>query len=219
MKKVSNIFSQSDLTRIQDAVKEAEGKTSGEIVPYVVELSDTYEVAEWRAGVLAAVVALGAFVGVRQFTDAWLPLDFIEMTLIVMLAAAVGALVTHFVSGLQRLFAGKHLMHLRAHQRATQAFVSEEVFATRDRSGILIFLSIFERMVVVLGDSGINARVQQSDWDGVVKSIVSAVKEGRPADGFVEAIRQSGRLLERHGVKRKPDDTDELRDNLRMEDR
>lgn len=219
MKNVSSMFSQADLARIQDAVKEAEGKTSGEIVPYVVEMSDTYEVAEWRAGVLAAVVAFGAFAGVRQFTDAWLPLDFIEMTLIVMLASAAGAFVTHFVAGLQRLFAGKHLMKLRAHQRAMQAFVSEEVFATRARSGILIFLSTFERMVVVLGDSGINAKVQQSDWDGVVNTIVSAVKEGRPADGLVEAIEQSGKLLERHGVTRKPDDKDELRDNLRMEDR
>jgi putative membrane protein len=219
MKNVSKMFSGADMARIQDAVKEAEGKTSGEIVPYVVEMSDTYEVAEWRAGVLAAVVAFGAFAGVRQFTDAWLPLDFVEMTLIVMFSSALGALVTHFVAGLQRLFAGRHLMRLRVHQRATQAFVSEEVFATRDRSGILIFLSAFERMVVVLGDSGINARVQQSDWDGIVNMIVSAVKEGRPTDGFVEAIKQSGRLLERHGVTRRPDDKDELRDNLRMEDR
>lgn len=218
MKNVSKMFSQTDLTRIQEAVKDAEGKTSGEIVPFVVEMSDTYEVAEWRSGVLAAVIALGAFAAVRQFTDAWLPLDFLEMTLVVMLASATGALVTHFVPALQRLFAGTHLMKLRVHQRATQAFVSEEVFATRDRTGILIFLSLLERTVLVLGDSGINAKVQQSDWDRIVELLVSAVKAGRPTDGFVEAIRESGKLLERHGIERRPDDKDELRDNLRMRD-
>lgn len=218
MKNVSTMFSQADLARIKDAVGQAEGKTGGEIVPYVVEMSDTYEVAEWRAGVLAGVVALGAFAAVRQFTDAWLPLDFLEMTLVAMLASATGALATHFVPGLQRFFAGKHLINLRVHQRATRAFVSEEVFATRDRSGILIFVSLFERRVLVMGDSGINARVQQSDWDSIVQLLVSAVKEGRPADGFVEAIRKCGLLLARRGVERKPDDKDELGDNLRMED-
>ncbi len=218
MKNVSKVFSQTDLARIQDAVKEAEGKTSGEIVPYVVEMSDTYEVAEWRSGVLAAAVALGAFAAVRQFTDAWLPLDFLEMTLVVMFASAAGALVVHFVPPLQRLFAGTHLMKLRVHQRATQAFVSEEVFATRDRTGILIFLSLFERTALVLGDSGINAKVQQSDWDHVVQLLVSGVKAGRPTDGFVEAIKESGRLLDRHGVERRSDDKDELPDDLRMRD-
>ncbi|HCV43918.1 MAG TPA: hypothetical protein DGH68_10580, partial [Bacteroidetes bacterium] len=51
MLKPSKLFSESDLIRIKVAVEEAEGKTSGEIVPYVVDMSDAYEVAEWRAGV------------------------------------------------------------------------------------------------------------------------------------------------------------------------
>ena len=218
MLKPSKLFSETDLTRIQQVVEEAESKTSGEIVPYVVEMSDTYEIAEWRAGMMCGVAALGVFVAVRQFTTAWLPFDFAQMALVVMFVAAAGALLTHFVPTLQRLFTGRHLIDLRAHQRAAQAFVTEEVFATKGRTGILIFLSLLERKVIVLGDSDINSKVRQSDWDSVVALITSAIAQGKPADGLVAAIRECGRLLEHHGVQRYRDDKDELSDNLRMGD-
>jgi putative membrane protein len=218
MLKPSKLFSEADLTRVKQAVEEAEGRTSGEIVPYVVEMSDTYEIAEWRAGVMCGVAALGVFVAVRQFTAAWLPFDFVQMAFLVMLATAAGALLTHFIPALQRLFTGRHLMDLRVHQRAAQAFVTEEVFATKDRTGILIFLSLLERKVVVLGDSGINSKVKQSDWDGVVALITSGIAQGKSTDGLVDAISECGRLLEQHGVQRRRDDKDELLDNLRMGD-
>lgn len=219
MLKPSRLFSESDLARIEAATKEAEEKTSGEIVPYVVEMSDTYEVAEWRAATLCGVLSLGVFAAVRRLTEVWLPLDFVEMAVAVMFSCAVGALLTHFVPFLQRLFAGKHLMEMRVRQRAAQAFISEEVFATKDRTGILIFLSLLEHKVLVMGDSGINAKVNQSDWDGVVHTIVSGIKEGKPADGLIAAIKECGRLLARLGVTRRSDDRDELPDNLRMKDR
>ncbi|MEK9137917.1 MAG: hypothetical protein AAB393_12400, partial [Bacteroidota bacterium] len=154
----TKLFSESSLKRIKEAVEEAERSTSGEIVPYVVEMSDTYEVAEWRAGVLSGVIALGVFAAVRRFTETRLPFDFVEMALVAMLASAAGALLAHFIPVLQRLFTGKHLIDLRVNQRAAQAFIAEEVFATRDRTGILIFLSLLEHRVLVLGDSGINAK-------------------------------------------------------------
>ncbi len=217
--KASKLFSGSDLARVKGAVNEAEKNTSGEIVPFVVDMSDTYEVAEWRAGVLFGVVALGVFILARQLTNLWMPFDFVEMALVVMLAAAAGALLAHLVPWFQRLFTGRHLLTVRVHQRAAEAFLSEEVFDTRDRTGILIFLSLHERRVVVLGDSGINAKVKPSDWDGIVHMIIDGIKKGAPADGLVSAIRECGRLLEQHGVRRRADDKDELKDNLRIEDR
>jgi putative membrane protein len=161
-------------------------------------------------------MALGVFAAARQFTTAWLPVDFVGMALVSLFSAAAGALLTYFIPSLQRLFAGKEVMESRVQQRAMQAFVAEEVFATRERTGILIFLSLLEHKVIVLGDSGINARVRQSDWDGIVKIVTSSVRQGKPADGLAAAIMECGRLLEQHGVQRRGDDRDELPDNLRI---
>lgn len=219
MSKVTDkYFSQADKERIQAAVKSAEQKTSGEIVPYVVEMSDFYEVAEWRAAGLCGFIALGAFAGVRRFTDAWLPIDLAEVALVVILASCLGALLVRFAPPFKRFFAGRHLLERRVHQRAAEAFIAEEVFATSARTGIMIFLSLLEHKVLVVGDAGISAKVKKSEWDDVVRTIVGATRRGKPADGIVSAVQQCGTLLQREGVKVRPDDTDELPDNLRIGD-
>ena len=215
---VTRLFSQSDLDRIAQAVKEAETKTSGEIVPYVVDHSDTYEDAEWRGAFLFALVAFTVLTVVRQYTRMWIPLDLAEVAAISLGAAMAGILLAKFVPLFKRLFAGNALMHRRVTQRAAEAFVSEEVFNTRDRSGILSFMSVVERKVLRLGESGINAKVQQDEWHEIVQRIVRGIRAGKATEGLVEAIGQCGLLLQRHGVAIRPDDKDELPDSLRMKD-
>jgi putative membrane protein len=216
---VSRLFTEQDLARIKQAVQDAESKTSGEIVPYVVETSDDYERAVWRGAAAAGGLAILVFLALHAFTGVWLPFPLPMVLGITLAAFGCGMVLTHFVPALKRALAGRALMHKRISQRAAQAFIAEEVFDTRDRTGILIFVSVFERHVLVIGDSGINALVKQEEWDGVVQSVVRGIRQRTPADGLVEAIGKCGTLLERRGVERRADDTDELRDDLRMSDR
>ncbi len=212
----SRFFSQNDLDRIAAAVKEAETRTAGEIVPYVVGRSDLYEEAVWRGAFLLSFATLFVFVFLRRFTDVWMPVTFSEAAMITLLAGGAGAALVAFVPALKRVMAGKSLMDQRIADRAAHAFITEEVFNTRDRSGIMIFLSLLERRVQVVGDSGINAKVEQDEWDDVVRRIVQGMKNGKPADGLIDAINKCGELLERRGVEIRPDDTNELPNVLRM---
>ena len=146
-------FSTEDLERIKAAVAGAEGQTSGEIVPYYVESSDDYEESVWRGGVLASTLTLLVFYGLRTFTPIWLPFDLTEVLFIILLSAGLGSGLTYWLPPLRRLLAGRALINRRVSARALEAFVSEEVFQTRDRTGILIFLSLFEHRVQIIGDS------------------------------------------------------------------
>jgi putative membrane protein len=217
--KVAQLFSEADRTRIQAAVVEAEGRTSGEIVPYVVERSDGYEAAEWRGGAICGGSVAILFAALHRLTDIWLPLNFTGLVAVAIVAFLAGILLVRFVPALMRLLAGRDLMSHHVARRAAEAFIAEEVFRTRERTGILLFVSLRERMVLVVGDAGINARVQKADWDSIVAMIVGGLKEGAAGDGMVRAIGACGALLERHGVKRRDDDTDELSDGLRMSER
>jgi len=209
-------FSGVDLEAISKAVKEAEKKTSGEIVPYFVPESDEYEEATWRAAMLFGAIPLTMFGAMRLFSDAWSPVGILSVVIIFFASSIVGAFLVRFVPLFKRFFTGRELLRHRVSLRASQAFVSEEVFKTRDRTGILIFLSFFERTVLVLGDSGINAKVQQHEWDRIVEIIVRGMKSGKPANGLTDAIRMCGELLQRRGVRRKKSDVDELPDTLRI---
>jgi putative membrane protein len=216
---VSHLFSPADLERVKAAVKEAEKKTSGEIVPYVVDRSDDYEESDWRCGALLGTLTLALFAALHRFTSVWLPLDFAEVVLVSLLAFLLGMGLARFLPPVKRLFAGNTLLERRVALRAAAAFIGEEVFKTRDRTGILLFLSVLEHKVLVIGDEGINAKVEKLDWQDVANTVVAGIKSGKPADGLVQAIGKCGVLLERHHVRIKPDDTDELPDNLRIRKR
>jgi putative membrane protein len=213
---LTKILSQHDLDRISAAVTEAEGKTSGEIVPYIVEQSDSYEEALWRGAGLVVVLALFSMFSAYRFTDWWFPIGVRELALLVMLKGSFGAAAVYFIPPLKRFFAGRDLMDRKAKQRAQEAFLAEEVFNTRDRTGILIFVSLLEHEVVVLGDSGINAKVEQREWDEIVSGIVREIKAGRVVDGLIVGIREAGNLLHNKEVTRRADDRDELADGLRI---
>jgi putative membrane protein len=209
-------FSPADLDRISTAVTSTEQQTSGEIVPFFVSRSDHYHEAAWRAAAMCGGTILLVSVFLQAFSDVWLPLTPLEVALLALGAGAIGFLCAVFIPVVTRLFAGGETMDHRVQQRAQQAFLSEEVFRTRERTGVLLFLSLLERRVVVLGDRGIDAKVDQKDWDRIVHAVVDGMKRGRSVDGLLEAIEQCGILLAQHGVARRSDDTDELSDNLRV---
>lgn len=207
-----------DEERIREAVEHAEERTAGEIVPVVVPRSASYEVATWRGAAVATLVSLLAVLLVLQFYDGW-GLGWLYTTWGVILtalgAAIVGGLSTAYVAPLQRLLAGADLLDETVHRRALQSFVEEEVFDTRDRTGILLFVSLHEHRIEVLGDTGINEHVRPDDWAEVVRRIREGIQTDDLTDGLVEAIEMCGRLLERRGVNVRPDDENELSDTVR----
>ena len=216
MLKPETLFSAEEQKRISDAVHAAEAGTAGEIVPFVVGQSDGYPEAPWRAGTLLGALVLFTLAGIWIASTAWLPYGVAEAAALTAVAFALAALVVMLVPRLRLLFVTSHAVSERVDERAAMAFLAEEVFATRERTGIMIFLSLLERRVRILGDSGINAKVKQEEWDAVSALIVTAMKRGAATQGLIDAIGRCGALLEKGGVEIRPDDTNELGDSLRM---
>ena len=207
-----------DLDRIREAVSRAEEQTAGEIVPVVVPRSDDYTDAIWRGAGAAVLLTLMAVMLTLRFYTGW-GLGWLfapwGVALSVLAAGTVGALLTRYIYPLQRLLAGSERLDETVHRRALQAFVEEEVFDTRDRTGILLFVSLREHRIEVLGDTGINQHVEPDDWAEVVARIRRGIKNDNLTEGLVEAVEMCGRLLERKGVDVRPDDENELTDTVR----
>ncbi|MBL8000792.1 MAG: TPM domain-containing protein [Flavobacteriales bacterium] len=91
------------------------------------------------------------------------------------------------------------------------AFVFEELgmFRTRERNGVLIYVSVADRRMAVIGDAGINAVVPPGFWDGVLNELRSAFGAGRYADGLCAAVQAVGAKLAAHFPPR-ADDRNEL---------
>lgn len=213
------LITEAERERIREAVAAAEGRTAGEIVPYIIAQSGGYEVAIWRGASVAAVLALGLALLISSVYTGW-GLGWLYTNwgtaLAALVAGTLGALVTAYVPAVKRWVAGTDRLSRTVHRRAMQAFVEEQIFKTRDRTGILLFISLFEHRIEVLGDEGINQKVTEDEWVDVVLRIRKGIKEGHLADGLVEAIEMCGHLLERQGVAIRPDDANELPDDIRI---
>jgi len=212
-------FSDADLKAVSEAARGAELQTSGEIVPYVVGACDEYPEAGWKAasfGVLTGAASgfvahyLGGFWGGSAVQ--WIVVPAVVL-------AVAGLLLCRWVPAVKRSFVRDEILDLRARRRAAVAFVDEEVFSTRDRTGILIFVAVFEHRVIVMGDAGINRAVPDGAWTGIVDDLVAGIRSGDTASALIGAIAECGRLLEQHRVEIRPDDTDELPNELRLRER
>lgn len=219
MPRIDGLFTGDDRRAIADAARQAEGATSGEIVPYVVGICDDYPLTGWKAAVLGGLIGGGSGVAVHFLGGFWGGSVW-QWVIVPMLALAlVGPIAARVSRPLRRWLIGDRLLELRARKRAAAAFLEEEVFATRDRTGILIFVALFERQVVVLGDAGINRVVPEGAWQQIVDDLVRGVRAGRATEALVRAIGNAGRLLAAHRLDIRPDDIDELDNELRVRDR
>jgi len=216
---LERLFDVEALASIQAAADAAETRTAGEIVPYVVRRCDDYAEAAWTGAALGALVAAGAAGLAHAWSDVWFGPLVAWITLPAFAGAAIGYLAGRFVPAVTRALTPPATLARRAHVRAAAAFLEQEVFRTEARTGILVFLALFEHRAVVLGDAGINAKVSQEAWQSVVDELVAGIRAGRPAEAMVAAISACGELLVAHGVARSVEDTDELTDEVRLRDR
>ncbi|MBS1554705.1 MAG: hypothetical protein JSU09_07245 [Bacteroidetes bacterium] len=213
-------FSSQDLERIKAAVRTAEDKISGEIVPVFVEKSDIYTISLYRGFLAFAALAFLAIILFDRYANYFQDLavyDPLMIFLWVVMVGMLGALITHYVDPLKRLMMSQTHLDRATRQRAENAFLEEEVFATRHRTGIMIFVSFFEREVIVMADRGISKVVEQKEWDKLVRGITQNIKQGKVTEGIEAAILRSGEILLEKGFIKTKDDVNELRDDLRME--
>src|SRR3546814_1730236 len=66
------------------------------------------------------------------------------------------------------------------------------------RTAVLIYVSLAEHQVEIVADRAIHSRVEPEEWGRIAAGLVDALKDGRPGDGLVAAVEQSGELLARH---------------------
>jgi putative membrane protein len=198
-------MSAQDRVRIAAAIRAAEANTSGEIVCVLARVSaDTTALPVFVAAVAALalpwlLVALTA-----------LP---VQRILVCQIALFVALVILLCLPPVRVALMPRRARRAVAHRAAMEQFVARGIARKKDRSGILIFVSLAERYARIIADDGIAAKVPQSEWQGAVDALVAHMREGRIGDGFVSAIELCGARLAQH-FPRSETGTDELPDRI-----
>lgn len=82
--------------------------------------------------------------------------------------------------------------------RAIFIFNAIGMFDTRERTGVLIYISIKSKMFSIIGDVGINSVIPQDFWNRIKEDLSSFFSRGQITEGIIEAVNQTGKILKEH---------------------
>ena len=211
-------FTEEEKQAIKNAVTEVEKETSGEIVPYFSEKSNTYLSTCWKSAVFFVLFESVILITLYQLwmIPGWF--SAFEFSIMTLFSIFIGFAIPYFYFPARIALSGEQEIYNHVMSAAQGAFLTEKVYNTKEKTGILIYISYSEKQVLVLGDSGINAKVKPEDWEHIVKLVVNGIKQNQAANGIIEAIHECKNLLLQHGFVIKPNDSNELSNELRIDE-
>jgi putative membrane protein len=226
VKRASQLFSEIDRKLIATAIERAEERTSAEIVPVVASASGRYDRAEDIFGFLMGLgaVSLGWLTCPYMHSEAeWSQGMFLSASglwpvLASMVAGFVAgsALASYFPIFKLPFIPGKE-MDEEVKRAAEAAFMSSKIRKTAGATGVLLYVSLLERRVLVLPDDTIAEKLPGQDWKEICDSLVAGMKRQSPVQALAEAVAGCGDILS-EALPRGEDDLDELRNELRLID-
>jgi putative membrane protein len=207
------MLSKSDHDRITQAIADAKSKSAGEIFCVL-----THEVSRYRE-VPLAWAAIAAFVLPPLFTFAglsWLvqanptwtdesaratkSVIMGALGSYTMLQAAIFVIVALIVAqpAVRRLLTPRFLKRHRVRQVARHHFAASGAKLSHAEPHILIYASLGDRQVELVAHKAIHDAVGDGPWNAAVQAVAEGMKEKKPAEGFIRAIKICGEALAAH---------------------
>jgi putative membrane protein len=183
-------FGKEDYEAVAAAIGEAEKKTSGQIVCVLAHSASAYA----HVPILWAV-ALALFAP-------WPLIDFTQLSVQrIFLLQLVVFIVAGFIFSwmpLRLLLVPRAVQRARAHRAAIEQFVVRGISRTKNRTGVLIFVSLAEHYARIIADEGIAAKVQNAEWQAAIDALTAHMRNDQIAAGFAAAIGRCGEVLAQH---------------------
>lgn len=219
------MLSETERTRVAQAVTAAEALTAGEIVTIVTPASDSYrDVAlAWSAFVAFLALAVlelapGFYLSLVDrvlglWAHEWSPRAVLGLALTVAVLKFAGMFVLLLWRPLRLALVPGPIKAARVHARAMTCFRVGAESRTTGRTGVLIYLSMAEHRAEIIADEAIASKVTPEVWGDAMHALLGHVRAGRVGDGMAVAVEQVGAVLAAH-CPRLTDDVNELPDRL-----
>jgi putative membrane protein len=214
-------LSRSDLTQIKKAVSDAERNTNGEIAIAAIRESSDYSFFELFAAVIFGAICFAILLPLHGSIETMIgKLFWIEKAWYLPAFYGIACFATiaivfcaSNVPAIDRIVIPRFTRKARVYNRAIRHFAESGVYATKDRTGILLFISLMEREVRIVADKGISEKIEQSEWDKIASSLAEGIRDGKTCAAIVSTIDRCGTLLSEHFPAKK-ENPNELPDGL-----
>jgi putative membrane protein len=183
-------FTPEDYAAVSAAIRKAEAQTSGQIVCVLARSSSEYG---YIPILWASALALVTPWPLIYFTP-WSVQRIFLLQLVVFLV--VGVVLA--LAPLRFALVPRAVRRARAHRAALEQFVVRGITRTKNRTGVLIFVSLAERYARIIADEGIAAKVHGPEWQAAIDALTAHMRDGRLVEGFTAAVERCGAVLAVH---------------------
>lgn len=100
-----------------------------------------------------------------------------------------------------------------AYARAKTVFLDLGMDKTSEHTGVLIYVAVKSHKAAIVGDSGINQKVEDGFWAATLAQLLKSFRDNRAAEGLTDAVQQCGGVLAEHFPQRE-NNSDELSNEI-----
>ena len=183
-------FSKEDHEAVSAAIQQAEKRTSGQIVCVLAHASSDYAHIPILWATALALIAPWPLINFTPWS--------VQRIFLIQLVVFIVAALVFSLTPLRFALVPRGVRRARAHRAALEQFVVRRIAATKNRCGILIFVSLAERYARIIADDGIAQKVQASEWQAAIDALSGNMRAGHIAQGFAAAIERCGTVLATH---------------------
>jgi putative membrane protein len=180
-------FTPADHEAVAAAIREAEKHTSGQIVCVLAHSSSAYAHVPVLWASALALFTPWPLIHLTQWS--------VQRIFLLQLAVFIIAGLVFSWMPLRLWLVPRALQRVRAHRAALEQFVVRGISRTKNRTGVLIFVSLAEHYARIVADEGIAAKVQHADWQDAVDVLTAHMRDGRIREGLIAAVERCGAVL------------------------
>ena len=196
-------LNKEDFDEIENAVRKAEEGTSGEIALAATAESSSYAFYELLSSLISGFILMISLLPLADQINAWLGRILWgsqSWHLVAFYIASYALLVTFLyllfnIPFLDSLVVPSGAKKQAVSTRALRYFTESGVYATSEHSGILIYVSFFEREVRIIADQGLSEKVGGDLWNLIADEMKELLAKGKVKEAYLTAIERCAVLL------------------------
>lgn len=198
-----------------EKIKLIEIDSECEVVPMIVKSSGNYREAHF---IWALIVSI-ALTSILYFSPYHFinPINYIYTQLF---GFFIGYIIA-FIPFLKRLFIKKIDFQYEVTQKAALSFLDYNLHLTKNHNGVLIIVSLFERKIRILCDKNIRDKINQAEFDQLVRNFGNNFNQAGLTRAFLLALDELHIILKNHFPETDTNKTinnlNELSDHLILE--
>ncbi len=200
-------FDEKFKTKLYQTIEDIENNSLVEVVAMIKANSGNYRDVSFFTGAVVLFLAYTYFMFAPTIFDVYL---IYFMTII---AFVIGFALVEFIPPIKKVLSGKKRKEKNVEVYSRAIFQKGGMRHTKEKIGVLIYVSLFEKKIKIVADRGAKTMVPAEEWDKIKTDFQEVFNASDFQTAFLEKLKNCQTIFSKY-IPPVEDDINELPDDL-----